>query len=371
MRIHVHLAAISLFGIAILIGAVLITAAQITSNPIPAPIEKRGLAVEIKDVLRLPDTRGSLPADQDVSPAGWARIQFVRDLPDGRRFVNDARGFLYVLDSSNQPHVYANLKEVFPKAVYNRLESGFIGFVFHPEFARNGLFYTIHAEYAQGNPKTPDFIPPGFGLKDVTYHNIITEWQATNPAANVFQGTRRELLREAHVVANLTHPMGAVEFNPTAKPGDADYGLLYTSGSDHGFSNGGGPNAGNPLETQRLDSIMTAILRFDPRSPKVTGGVKGLGDYSIPMANKFASDGDPNTLGEIYAYGFRNAHRLSWDTDGTMFASDIGMDNVEEINIVHNGGNYGWMKREGIWQNGRWLGGALNQLFPLSEDILS
>ena len=45
------------------------------------------------------------------------------------------------------------------------------------------------------------------------------------------------------------------------------------------------------------------------------------------MANKFAADGDPKTLGEIYAYGFRNAHRLSWDTDGTMFASDIGMNN--------------------------------------------
>ena len=42
---------------------------------------------------------------------------------------------------------------------------------------------------------------------------------------------------------NLTHPMGYVGFNPTAKPGSADYGLLYTSGSDLGFSNGGGPNA--------------------------------------------------------------------------------------------------------------------------------
>ena len=104
---------------------------------------------------------------------------------------------------------------------------------------------------------------------------------------------------------------------------------------------------------------MTAILRIDPRSPSVTRGVKGLGDYTIPMANKFAADGDPNTLGEIYAYGFRNAHRLSWDTDGTMFASDIGMNHIEEINIVHNGGNYGWMKREGYWENGRWRGGAL------------
>ena len=345
--------------------------AQITSNPIPAPIAKRGLAVEIKDLVRLPDTRGIRPADQDVSPAGWARVSFVRDLPDGRRFANDSRGFLYLIGSNNQLQVYADVAAVFPNAVYNRLEGGFIGFVFHPEFARNGLFYTVHAERGPGNPKTPDFIPPGFTLKDVTYHNIITEWHATNPAANVFEGTRRELLREAHVVANLTHPMGAVEFNPTAKPGDPDYALLYTSGSDHGFSNGGGPNANTASQTQRLDSIITAILRFDPRSPKVTGGVKGLGDYTIPMANKFASDGDPNTLGEIYAYGFRNAHRLSWDTDGTMFASDIGMNNIEEINIVRNGENYGWMKREGYWENGRWRGGELGQLFPLPADVLN
>jgi hypothetical protein len=311
------------------------------------------------------------PADQDVSPAGWARISFVRDLPDGRRFVNDSRGLLYLIGPNNQLQVYANVASVFPYAVYNRLESGFIGFTFHPEFARNGLFYTVHAERAAGNPKTPNFIPPGFALKDVTYHDVITEWHATNPAANVFEGTRRELLRETHVVANLTHPLGTVEFNPTAKPGDPDYGLLYTSGSDHGFSNGGGPNSSTASQTQRLDSIMTAILRFDPRSPTVTGGVKGLGDYTIPMANKFASDGDPQTLGEIYAYGFRNAHRLSWDSDGTMFVSDIGMDNVEEINIVRNGENYGWMRREGIWENGRWRGGSLNQLFPLSAEILS
>jgi len=345
--------------------------AQITSNPIPEPIVKRGLAVEIKDLVRLPDTRGIRPADQDVSPAGWARVSFVRDLPDGRRFANDSRGLLYLIGSNNQPQIYANVAETFPNAVYNRLESGFIGFVFHPEFARNGLFYTVHAERGPGNSKTPDFIPPGFTLKDVTYHNIITEWHATNPAANIFEGTRRELLREAHVVANLTHPMGAVEFNPTAKPGDPDYGLLYTSGSDHGFSNGGGPNSNTASQTQRLDSIITAILRFDPRSPKVTGGVKGLGDYTIPMANKFASDGDPKTLGEIYAYGFRNAHRLSWDEDGTMFASDIGMNHIEEINIVRNGENYGWMRREGYWENGRWRGGALNELFPLPAEVLN
>ena len=354
------------------VGAVVVLDAQL-NNPLPAPVEKRGLMVEIRDVARLPDTRGLRPAAQDVAPAAWARVSYVRDLPDGRRFANDSRGFLYLLDRNNQPSVYANVGAVFPLAIYSRLESGFISFAFHPEFAQNGQFYTVHAERAMGNPATPNFIPPGFGPADVTYHNVITEWRATNPAAPTFDGTRRELLRVGHVVANLTHPFGAAEFNPTAKPGDADYGLLYTSGSDLGFSNGGGPNASNPSQTQRLDSVIGAILRFDPRSPSVSKGTKGLGDYTIPPSNRFAADNDPKTLGEIYAYGFRNAHRLSWDQmDGTMYASDIGMDQIEEVNIVKNGGNYGWMKREGYFENGvSRPGGTLAQLFPLPADVLS
>ena len=344
----------------------------ITSNPIPAPVVKRGITVDIRDVVRLPDTRGLRPADEDVTPAGWARINYVRELPDGRRFVNDSRGLLYVLDRNNRPTVYANVAAAFPLAIYNRLESGFIGFVFHPDFARNGLFYTVHGERAAGNPTAPTFIPPGFSRADVAAHNVITEWHTSNPSANTFEGTRRELLRVGQVVANLTHPFGDLEFNPTAKPGVGDYGLLYTSGSDLGFSNGGGPHANNPGQTQRLDTLVGAILRIDPRSPSASGGVKGVGDYTIPAINKFAADGDPKTFGEIYAYGFRNAHRLSWDAaDGTMFASDIGMNNIEEINIVHEGQNYGWMKREGLFENGITRpGGALNQLFPLAPDAL-
>src|SRR5437867_8202105 len=140
---------------------------QITSNPIPGRIEKRGLAVEIRDVVRLPDTRGSRPADQDVSPAGWARVSYVRELPDGRRFANDSRCCLYLIDKDNKPRVYADVSEAFPYGVYNRLESGFIGFVFHPEFAKNGLFYTVHAERGPGNSSTANFIPIGSGVTDV------------------------------------------------------------------------------------------------------------------------------------------------------------------------------------------------------------
>jgi hypothetical protein len=346
--------------------------AQITRNPLPAPIQTRGLAVEIRELVRLPDTRALRPLSEDVKPAGSARISAVRDAPDGRRFVIDARGLMYVLGPDNRPSVYLNAAEAFPFATYGRLASGLNGFTFHPEFPENGLLYTVHTEHIQGNPAAPDFIPPGYTAKDVTWHNVITEWRAESPAATTFRGTKRELLRVAHVTTNQSHPFSSVEFNPTAKPGSADYGLLYTSGSDLGFSNGGGPNANNPSQTQRLDSVITAILRIDPRSPSQSKGTKGLGDYTIPMSNRFAADGDPRTLGDIYAYGFRNAHRLSWDpADGTMFAADIGMNHIEEINIVRNGENYGWMKREGVFENGMIRpGGALDQLFELPADVL-
>jgi hypothetical protein len=349
-----------------------IVSAQITDNPLPNPIEKRGLMVEIQDLARLPLSRGIRSADQDVNPSGWARVSFVRDLPDGRRFANDSRGFLYLLNDGTEPSLYLDVGAEFPYTIYSRLESGFIGFEFHPEFGQNGLFYTVHGESSANNPNAPDFTPPGYTESDVTSHSVITEWWTQNPTANSFEGVQRELLRVGHVVTNYSHPFGYLGFNPTSGPGDPDYGLLYTSGSDLGFSNGLGPNAKNPGQTQRLDSIVTAILRIDPRSPSESNGTKGLGDYTIPAINQFAADGDPETLGEIYAYGFRNAHRLSWDLiDGTMFATDIGMNHIEEINIVHEGNNYGWMAREGYWENGMIRpGGALNWLFELPEDVL-
>ena len=214
--------------------------AQITANPFPAPVEKRGLAVEIKRCRPTAGNAGHAAGRSGRQSVRLGADQLRARSPDGRRFVNDSRGFLYLMDSSNKMTCMVNIGEMFPMANYNRLESGFIAFAFHPDFARNGLFYTVHSERAPGNPAKPDFVPPGFTAADATWHNVITEWHATNPAANTFRGTRRELLRVAHMVQNLTHPFGDVEFNPTAKPGSEDYGLLYTSGSDLGFSNGGG-----------------------------------------------------------------------------------------------------------------------------------
>jgi hypothetical protein len=313
-----------------------------------------------------------VPADQDVNPPGSARVSFVRDAPDGQRYANDQRGFIYRLEPDEAPALWLDSRDEFPLTIYNRLESGLIGFDFHPDFAENGLLYTVHGEYAANNPAALDFVPPGYSTAEVRHHNVITEWRANDPAAAVFSGTHRVLLRVGHITTNMSHPFGFVGFNPTAAPGDADYGLLYTSGSDLGFSNGGGPNGENPGQTQRLDTVVTAILRVDPRSTDESGGEQGLGDYTIPPGNPYAGDGDGATLGEIYAHGFRNAHRLSWDlADGTMFALDIGMNHIEEINIVHDGGNYGWMAREGYWTNGKFLeDGALNELYPLPTSVL-
>ena len=162
-------------------------------------------------------------------------------MPDGRRFANDSRGFLY--RRRRQDVVYADVAAAFPFAIYNRLESGFIGFDFHPDFANNGLFYTVHSERAEGNPATPNFIPPGFTAADV--HFVFTEWHARD------RKPARSRARGASCCAwgtssDVDAPLRQRRVQPRG-PGSDDYGLLYTSGSDLGFSNGAGPTQTIPV----------------------------------------------------------------------------------------------------------------------------
>ena len=75
------------------------------------------------------------------------------------------------------------------------------------------------------------------------------------------------------------------------------------------------------------------------------------GKYGIPPSNPFVSDGKPDTLGEIYAYGVRNPQRFSWDSkNGDMYVADIGQNIVEEISPVTAGANLGWNKWEGSFK---------------------
>jgi hypothetical protein len=125
-----------------------------------------------------------------------------------------------------------------------------------------------------------------------------------------------------------------VAFNPL---GGFDRNNLYVMMGDGGSAN-------DPFDAgQDTNTPYGKLLRIDP-----LGANSANGKYGIVAANAFASDGNPNTLGEVYSYGLRNPQRFGWDTDdGTLYISDIGQDAKEEINVGVNGGNFGWDLREG------------------------
>jgi glucose/arabinose dehydrogenase len=163
------------------------------------------------------------------------------------------------------------------------------------------------------------------------------------------------LIRIEQPFAN--HNAGHLTFNPLATPKDADYGLLYM-----GFADGG--SGGDPMNlAQNLGSAFGKILRLDP-----LGTNSANGKYGIPPGNPFISDGDPNTLGEIYAYGLRNPQRIFWDSKNrNMFISDIGQNTVEEVSPVTAGANLGWNVWEGSFRFVPGRGGGVNTADPRSD----
>ena len=254
------------------VGALVLSAAvgaraQITDNPLPAPLTKRGLAVEVRDVVRLPETRNLRPVDQDVTPTGWARVSFVRDAPDGRRFANDSRGFLYIVDRGETSLVRRRRRGVSVRVVCADRER--LHRLRLPPRVRAQRLVVQRASRARRRVTRRRRISSRRATARAT-SRFTTSSRSGAPTirrASTFTGTRRELLRVAHVVQFSSHPMGAVEFNPTAQPGSPDYGLLYTSGSDLGFSNGGGPNANNPSATQRLGLLDHCDPAHRPAQP--------------------------------------------------------------------------------------------------------
>jgi glucose/arabinose dehydrogenase len=102
---------------------------------------------------------------------------------------------------------------------------------------------------------------------------------------------------------------------------------------------------GVPENVGRYDSLFGTVLRIDPR------GSDGRGSsYGIPADNPFAPGRATGGFPEVWAIGFRNPHKLSWDqAGGALFVTDIGESNLEEVNLVIRGGHYGWPEREGTW----------------------
>ncbi|MEB3279937.1 MAG: PQQ-dependent sugar dehydrogenase [Lyngbya sp.] len=319
--------------------------AQITQNPIPEPIEKSKLSIGLEEVVKIPDS-GSDKNNNNKA----ARLNLLLSPGDGsgRLFVNDMRGKLYVIVDRTAT-VYMDVKSLVGQGFHDQSrQQGFSYFAFHPEFAKNGIFYTVTSEDKHtGKPDFPVSKPiinsKGERVKS-SHHDVIREWKTTNPSANTFSGTVREILRIEEPYAD--HNTGQLAFNPNAKPGEADYGMLYIAVADGG-SDGFPVSNTDPLDNgQDLSTPLGKILRIDPFGNNSTNGKYGIRDD-----NPFVNDNNPKTLGEIWAYGLRNPHRFSWDTggEGKMLIVDTGQAFIEEVNLGKKGGNYGWGEREGTW----------------------
>jgi len=147
----------------------------------------------------------------------------------------------------------------------------------------------------------------------------------------------RELLR-INMVTGI-HGVQEITFNPAAKRGDKDYGLLYV-----GVGDGGCVENGYEFLAHSTQKVWGSILRIDP-----AGKNSRNGQYGIPADNPFANSQQSETVKEIYAYGFRNPHRITWTKSGKMLACNIGQANSEALYLIMPGHDYGWPLREGTF----------------------
>src|SRR5690606_24093676 len=164
-----------------------------------------------------------------------------------------------------------------------------------------------------------------------------------------FEVTEREMFR-VNMVTGI-HGMQEIAFRPHVKPGDSDFGKLFI-----GIGDGGSAENGYIFLADNPGTVWSTILRIDP-----LGSNSKNGHYGIPEDNPFVQA--PNKLPEVYAYGFRNPHRLTWDDQGRMLATCIGHHRIEEVNLILPGNNYGWPYREGTFVLNPYVN--MSNVFPL------
>ncbi|MEV6109271.1 PQQ-dependent sugar dehydrogenase [Streptomyces sp. NPDC051940] len=299
------------------------------ADPIPQSPIPSGLGLELTEFAQFPKS-DPVPAPTDERLIRHARINYLGQLPDGRTYVPDLNGKLYMLPpGGGTPAAYLDVKAVVGSAFFSGrgMGSGF-GFVaFDPQFASNGRFYTVHSETPQSGADWTQSSP--------VVQSVLTEWTANNPAASVFQGTRRQLMRIGF--ANYIHAIQQIDFNPGAAPGSAEYGKLYVAVGDGGRGT-------STTDPQNKALPFGKLLRIDPR-----GNNSANHRYGVPSDNPFA--GQPGVLTEIYALGMRDPHRFSWDRGGAkrMFLGHIGEHDIEGVYDVRAGDNFGWSEREGAF----------------------
>jgi glucose/arabinose dehydrogenase len=259
-------------------------------------------------------TKGKLTAPLDFGvPPGES----------GRYFIADRVGQVYVHESgtlNEEPFI-----DVSGKLTEITGEMGLLGMAFHPNYGDNRKFYLRYS--APSREGTPE---------DFDHTEVLSEFTASEDGSTAAIDSERTILEIPS--PRDTHNAGAIIFGP-------DDGHLYVAMGDGGGAHDTGIGhvsdwyerfeGGNGQDV--TENLLGSILRIDVDS-REDGKA-----YGIPDDNPLV---DRPGLDEQFAWGFRNPWRMGF-SDGTLFASDVGQNAFEEINIVEKDKNYGWNVREG------------------------
>jgi len=283
-------------------------------DPIPERIAKGDVTIELQPVV-----------EGLIAPLGMV----VPDDGSRRMFVYDQAGVAWVMaeDAGILP---ALLLDVRSRLVTfgNYDERGLLGLAVHPNFVQHPLIYTYTSEPVAGPADFVNVMPAGVANN---HQSVVAEWRMDPADPNrIDPASRREMLRIDKPQSN--HNGGTLHFGPD--------GLLYISLGDGGRANDvadGHVPGGN---AQNLQRIYGKLLRID-----VDGNNSANGRYGIPKDNPFVGQ---NAVHEIYAYGLRNPYTYSFDSlTGDLYLGDAGQNNIEEVDLIVKGGNYGWNVKEG------------------------
>lgn len=307
---------------------------NVAALPYTAPIQKGALSVRLEPVAT-----GMAAPDYAISPPNDV----------ARLFVVEQKGLLRIIENGVlQPgaalDMSARVSPPFNAGNAND-ERGFLGLAFHPGFNDDSSvgYRTLYTYASEPIPagSSPTFVAPNNAT--LNYKNVVNEWKMSAADANVVDpASRREVISFGKNAGN--HNGGTIAFGPD--------GYLYIGLGDGGNANDSGASHIEPGgNSQNLTTPLGKMLRIDPVSPTLTPGSgdagSANGQYRLPATNPFQGAGQ---LPEIYAYGFRNPYRFAFDTvNGELIMADVGQNNIEEINRVTLGGNYGWAVKEGTF----------------------
>ncbi len=220
-------------------------------------------------------------------------------------------------------------------------ERGFLGLAFHPGYTNPASpgYRTLYTYNSEPIVTAPTYAAPVGAVNN--YKNVVNEWKITTTNASVVDPTsRREVISFGKNASN--HNGGTVAFGPD--------NYMYLGLGDGGDANDAGLSHIEPGgNAQNLSTPLGKMLRIDPSHPSLTTGspnpIGTNGQYRIPTSNPFQLAGQ---VPEIYALGLRNPYRFCFDpVTGDLIQADVGQNNIEEIDKIVLGGNYGWAVKEG------------------------